>query len=165
MIPQANQIYKHFKGNLYKVITTAVHTETEEQLVIYQALYGDFKVYARPLAMFTEEVDKVKYPDVSQKMRFEPVQQLVEPVVATAEQASKEMPSLDPMVEAYLDTDSYREKINILHGLQHRITEDMLTTMAIAIDFELPEGDINTQYDALNNCLLTKEKYECSRII
>ena len=165
MIPQANQIYKHFKGNLYKVITTAVHTETEEQLVIYQALYGDFKVYARPLAMFTEEVDKVKYPDVSQKMRFEPVQQLVEPVVATAEQASKEMPSLDPMVEAYLDTDSYREKINILHGLQHRITEDMLTTMAIVIDFELPEGDINTQYDALNNCLLTKEKYECSRII
>lgn len=165
MIPQANQIYKHFKGNLYKVITTAVHTETEEQLVIYQALYGDFKVYARPLAMFTEEVDKVKYPDVSQKMRFEPVQQLVEPVVATAKQASKEMPSLDPMVEAYLDTDSYREKINILHGLQHRITEDMLTTMAIVIDFELPEGDINTQYDALNNCLLTKEKYECSRII
>ena len=186
MIPQANQIYKHFKGNLYKVITTAIHTETEEQLVIYQALYGDFKVYARPLAMFTEEVDKVKYPNVSQKMRFEPVQQLVEPVVATvepamvtaesveeavepvgatAEQASEEMPSLDPMVEAYLDTDSYREKINILHGLQHRITEDMLTTMAIVIDFELPEGDINTQYDALNNCLLTKEKYECSRII
>ena len=165
MIPQANQIYKHFKGNLYKVITTAVHTETEEQLVIYQALYGDFKVYARPLAMFMEEVDKVKYPDVSQKMRFEPVQQLVEPVGATAEQASEEMPSLDPMVEAYLDTDSYREKINILHGLQHRITEDMLTTMAIVIDFELPEGDINTQYDALNNCLLTKEKYECSRII
>ena len=61
--------------------------------------------------------------------------------------------------------DSYREKLNILHGLQHRITEHMLNTMAIVIDFELPEGDIRTKYDALNDCLLTKEKYECNRII
>ena len=194
MILKANQIYKHFKGNLYKVVTVAEHTETEEKLVIYQALYGDFKVYARPLSMFMEEVDREKYPNVTQKMRFELVEQLVESVVtapvmeniveekANVESATVEAPSveisettelkedeeecisLDPLLEAYLDTDSYREKINILHGLSHRITENMLTTMAIVIDFELPEGDIQTKYDALNDCLLTKEKYECNRM-
>ena len=170
MILKANQIYKHFKGNLYKIVTVATHTETEEELVIYQALYGDFKIYARPLSMFMEEVDRVKYPNVTQKMRFELVEQLVEAPIAApassdvAEVEESEELILDPMVEAYLDTDSYREKINILHGLYHRITDDMLTTMAIVIDFELPEGDIQAKYDALNDCLLTKEKYECNRM-
>ncbi len=213
MIPRANQIYRHFKGNLYRVITVAEHTETEEKLVIYQALYGEFKIYARPLDMFVEEVDRRKYPNAMQKMRFEAIEQMVEmaadpidvkfgitesipdkqsefgrPEEMLDEQPETENPeempnkwkmeetsnedseteekiAIDPLLEAYLDTDSYREKLNILHGLHHRITENMLITMAVVIDFELPEGDIQAKYDALNDCLLTKEKYECNRII
>lgn len=53
-IPQG--IYRHYKGNLYQVLHIARHSETEEVLVIYRCLYGEFGVWARPLSMFTETV-------------------------------------------------------------------------------------------------------------
>lgn len=68
---EAGQRYRHFKGNEYLIVAIALHTESEEKLVVYKALYGDEKVYARPYDMFASEVDCEKYPDVEQKYRFE----------------------------------------------------------------------------------------------
>ena len=53
-IPQG--IYRHYKGSLYQVLHTAKHSETEESLVVYRCLYGEYGVWVRPLAMFTETV-------------------------------------------------------------------------------------------------------------
>jgi len=50
-------IYRHYKGQQYRVVGVARHSETEEQLVVYQALYGEYGLWARPLSMFTETVD------------------------------------------------------------------------------------------------------------
>jgi hypothetical protein len=56
--------YRHYKGPMYEVIGVATHSETEEQLVVYRALYGEFGLWVRPLSMFREEViaDGVSVP-------------------------------------------------------------------------------------------------------
>ena len=212
-IPKPHEIYKHFKGNLYQIVTIAQHSETGEQLVIYQAMYGDFKTYARPLAMFTSEVDKVKDPEIQQRFRFElqgadadrqtretdsangaqtitaqdvatqtaPTATAQDVAIWTAQAAAKpasvethpetahieaaeEEPALDPLVLEFLDADSYEQKLNILAGLHHRITDEMITTMAIACDIEVNDGETEERYEELKNCLLTMEKFECNRL-
>lgn len=249
-IPQPQEIYRHFKGNLYQIITVAEHSETGERLVIYQALYGDFKIFARELGMFTGRVDRSKYPNCVQEYRFELVEgrskadqrvqgsvaekaaelpldsilkdlaesaassgakdsavhgakdraaheakdsagreakdnagrevkdgevhetkesaehearESVESVQRTGEEDA-EQATLDPMLLEFLDAKNYEARLNILAGLHHRITQDMITTMAVSCDIEVGDGEVEERYQQLKNCLLTLEKYECNRL-
>ncbi len=192
-IPVPQQIYRHFKGNLYQIVSLAEHTETGEQLVIYQALYGDFKVYARPVSMFLEKVDRVKYPDASQEYRFELVERPGNPEPAETlnddrpkqkeEALNDDRPkqkeeayenkndndgddglNIDPLVLQFLDAGSYEERLDILAALHHRITDEMINTMAMAVDVEVKEGDIEERYTELRKCLLLYDKFECTRL-
>ncbi|WP_133104884.1 DUF1653 domain-containing protein [Psychrobacter sp. S4(2024)] len=71
-IPQG--IYRHYKGNLYQVLHTAQHSETEEALVVYRCLYGEYSVWVRPLVMFSETVTV----DGKQLPRFELIKELAD---------------------------------------------------------------------------------------
>ncbi|HLD68339.1 MAG TPA: DUF1653 domain-containing protein [Pseudomonas sp.] len=50
-------LYRHYKGPEYRVYGVATHSESEEQVVVYQALYGDYGLWVRPLSMFRETVE------------------------------------------------------------------------------------------------------------
>lgn len=63
--------YRHFKGGIYVVSDIAVHSETAELIVIYKSFDKPSLVWARPLNMFLSKVDRNKYPEVEQKIRFE----------------------------------------------------------------------------------------------
>ena len=193
-MPKPWEIYRHFKGNLYQVITLAKDAGTLEDVVVYQALYGDFQVYVRSLTEFMSLADSEKYPESAGKPRFEKQKGKAAPTgedaaevgtadakaadakavgaktaakkdeLQTPQEEVQTQPGLDPMVIAFLEADSYGEKLNLLAGMRHKITNDMITTMAIASDIEIEEGELSVRYENLKNCLLTKEKYECRRI-
>ena len=192
-IPQAGEIYQHFKGKLYRIVALATHTETGEQLVIYQALYGEFQVFARPLSMFLEKVDAKKYPDAAGKDRFMRIPMaeaaaVLQPVPAPSENpvelrpaampsestvesravaASSENsvePQPDPGLLAFLDADSYEEKLEVFASLEGKVDLHMLNAIAASLDLELSEGSLEEQYDTLKSCLMTLERYECNRL-
>lgn len=191
--PKPQELYRHFKGNIYQIRCLARHTETREMMVVYQAMYDTFEIYVRPLSMFMEEVDHVKYPNVRQRYRFELLQDAKQEAVAgdtvsfRVKETQPEVPqedagmeegqdgseqiqeeeqelNLDPLVMEFLDADTYEQRLNILVALHGRITDEMINTMAVAVDLEVKEGDIETRYEELKNCLLTFEKYECNRL-
>ena len=175
-IPKPHEIYRHFKGNQYQVLAVAEHTETGEELVIYQAMYGEFKIYARPLKSFTEELDKEKYPSAGQKHRFELLKEVQETEAAQAKEAEPEESTpaketepteelnIDPMVLAFLDANTYEERLQILASLHNRITDDMITTMSVACDIEVPDGELEERFYELRSCLITLERFECNRL-
>ena len=88
----AGDVVRHFKREtvtedeakankyLYKIVAIAEHTETKEMMVVYQALYGDFRMYVRPYEMFMGKVDHDKYPNIRQKYRFEKISNDEDPI-------------------------------------------------------------------------------------
>lgn len=69
---KVNCCYRHFKGDLYFVFDVALHTETNEYMVVYKALYGDCKTYVRPYEMFIELAPNRSDNITNQTYRFEP---------------------------------------------------------------------------------------------
>ncbi len=173
------QFYRHFKNRLYQIVAVAAHSETGEQMVVYQALYGDYKVYVRPYEMFISEVDHDKYPEVRQQYRFEQVEFILqekeediksEPVVTesvkphVSYEESKEKDLVNPDLMSFLEADSYEDKLNVLESIKKRLTPQILQPIAMSLDYSLEEADIMDQYEAVRYYLETRIRYEGRRL-
>ena len=176
-------IYRHFKNKLYQILAVATHSETGEKMVVYQRLYDDYSVYVRPYDMFVSEVDHEKYPEVTQKYRFEfwhpdtvnvdSVSQNVENVKSEVshkeEKQEPVMPDEDelegcnPDLIAFLEADTYEEKRDILVNIRKRIDDRLINDIAASLDVTVDDGDLDMRYRSLMNCLDTMTKFECNR--
>lgn len=183
------QIYRHFKGNLYQIICVAYHSETGERMVIYQALYGEYGICARPYDMFVSPVDREKYPDANQKLRFELIRDasdsinqfhkeegvkaldksssdtgegIKEPAVLNNETEEEGEP--DPGLIRFLNAPTYSEKRDVLLSLRNRMTEELLNAISESIDFVPGNGGLMEKFDDVEHCLKTRSRYEGSRL-
>lgn len=176
---RTGQIYRHFKNKMYQIVCVAKHSETGEKLVIYQKLYDDYAVYARPYEMFLSEVDHIKYPDVKQKYRFELVEPMVdnskvedisvntissdEDVISQSGEVEVDAEACNSDLLAFLDAETYEEKHNLLVSMKNRLTDRLIDDIAASMDVMVDEGDLNKRYKSLLTCIDTKAKFEIMR--
>jgi hypothetical protein len=195
-IPKPGEFYRHFKGNLYQILTLATHTETGETLVIYQALYGKFQVFARPLTMFlkdTEDGKKRFYRADMGEQEIMPEETVFlkngkkdsgnaysdmavsEEIWNTEKSYGNEIENPDKIkekeqneiydeLERFYDADSYQEKLDILMPLRGKLTDVMLTNIAISLDIVAQDGSLDDRFLSIVSCLETMKKYQSNRL-
>ena len=191
-IPAAGEFYRHFKGNLYQIVGIAKHSETMEQMVVYQALYGDYGLYTRPLELFLSPVDTKKYPQVQQKYRFEKcvseafaenktatvlqedVTSVENEVYAktqspeTAEENSMAEESEETVREEilrFLDAEGAAEKLEVLRELRKNMDESLLTTIELSMDLLPDEREsMERRFELVEQTLEKRIRFESGRL-
>ncbi len=174
-IPKPGEFYRHFKDKLYQVTAVAKHTETGEQMVVYQALYGDYGFYVRPLSMFTSEVDHEKYPNVEQKYRFQKVvlkkrhdaggreTSGQEPAQAQVLNEQKE-PKLSPLVRQFVEAETYGERMEVLAAMKGKVRQEELDVLCVYLDLPQSGGEIEEQLKHIEKNLQMQRKYDGNRL-
>ena len=170
-IPRPGEFYRHFKNRLYQVIAVAYDAETEQQVVVYQALYGDYRVWVRPLENFLSRTDREKYPEASQEWRFErtvpegPAQDVTVPEGPAQDVSAVEDSRTGTQVLlAFLDAETREEKKAALVSGMDRLSQRELDSIYMALEMPAQEGDVRAQVSGILSWMKTQERYESSRL-
>ena len=191
-IPRPGEFYRHFKNRLYQIIAVAYDAETEQKVVVYQALYGDYRVWVRPLEDFLSRTDREKYPEAAQEWRFErivpagsaqdvhglssPAQDVSVPAgpaqetygpqsgPAPAVSAAEEERTGTQVLLAFLDAETREEKKAALVSGMDRLSQRELDSIYMALEMPAQEGDVRAQVSGILSWMKTQERYESSRL-
>lgn len=155
------EFYRHFKNKLYQIITVAVHSETEEPMVVYQALYGDFRTYVRPLDMFLSPVDREKYPDADQEFRFERVD--FPGQTSEAGPVSRE-PQPNGALLRFLDEETFAGRMACLKELEKTAGQAEIDSICTVLDLTVRPGSIEEQIGQIRRYLTMQEHYDGGRL-
>lgn len=162
-IVRAGEFYRHFKNKLYQIVTVAIHSETGEQMVVYQALYGDYKTYVRPYEMFVSEVDREKYPDVKQKYRFERIvfdQDFKEEQM----QEVMEAEAPNPYLLEFLDADCFEKQMECLKHLEGSASQTDLDSIYLVLDIKRAGETIAEQIGHIRRYLSMQHHFDGQRL-
>lgn len=168
LLPRPGERYRHFKNKLYQVVAVASHSETGEQMVVYQALYGDYGVWVRPLAMFMEPVDREKYPDAKQRYRFERVEDACGAEMPGASASSMTgSPAQDepnPLLLEFLDNDSIEERLAVLQKMKGKVGQSEIDSLCLCLDIRPTAGSLEEQLDGIRQYLRMQQRYDAPRL-
>ena len=176
-VPQPGQIYNHFKNKLYQIITVGYDADSGEEMVVYQALYGEFKTYIRKLESFLSEVDHVKYPEVTQKYRFE-LRNLKKDSTGTktsckeeagrheaeAPAAATEVNGINSVLLQFLDAESFYKKLEVVTSNRKHLNDRIINDMAVSLDCTVEEGPLEDRIQGLIFCLQAMCRFENKRL-
>lgn len=161
-LPVPGEFYRHFKNRMYQIVAIAYHSETQEPMVVYQALYGEFKIWVRPLPMFMEEVDHVKYPDVEQKYRFEKVERPGNSAEA-AEEARPMNPYLLEFFDA-MDEKRYDKMLEALAKLSGQATQKEIDDICMVLDMQTVGASVYEQIADIRRHIQMLRKFDGERL-
>ena len=192
--PVPGGIYRHFKGGLYQVIGVASHSENGEKLVIYQALYGDYHWYARPLEEFVGQVDGQKHPKYAGEYRFKKVLPIIKgngvvewmdaeeqqkaensnisvlpadnlKIEISDKDSTEELEQVRPELLLFLDAKSAGDKLKVLRTLRGKIDEELLTNMELSLDLTPNEKEpMERRLQLVEATLEKRARYEGGRL-
>lgn len=156
--PKAGEIYRHFKGKYYRVLYIALCAETNEEMVVYEALQGG-RAYVSSLGAFLRQTDKTKNPDTDQEYRFELCER--EPSEKHRESRAASEKS---MIMEFLELDENEDRVEFLMRHKSQMSDRFLTVAAESLEFAETTDTIEERWAALMRFLKTKMKYESRRL-
>ena len=186
---KAGDIYRHFQGNLYQIVTVGKHVETLEEYIVYQALYGEFEIYIQKLQEFFAVLDKEKYPEIEQKYCFEKVEKeklatekntdiftIQNENTPIPDNTKKDTLHTDTFMEQnndkdgmqmlmeFLDAETCKEKMEIFMKMRGKLDEKLLMNIAVSLDLVVDEKNIEDSCQIIIKNLEQRSKFECFRL-
>lgn len=186
---KAGDIYRHFQGNLYQIVTVGKHVETLEEYIVYQALYGEFQIYIQKLQDFFADLDKEKYPEIEQKYCYEKVEKeklaaeknigiftIQNQNTPIPDDTKKDTLHTDTFMEQnddkdgmqmlmeFLDAETCKEKMEIFMKMRGKLDEKLLMNIAVSLDLVVDEKNIEDSCQIIIKNLEQRSKFECFRL-